>query len=61
LIVLIDESGLSEPPTRVRTWGPKGQTPIVQFHFNWKPVSAIAGLTRAHFSLRHCEGADKSA
>jgi hypothetical protein len=35
LIVFIDESGISERPTRVRTWAPKGQTPIIQFHFNW--------------------------
>jgi hypothetical protein len=34
LIVCIDESGLSERPTRVRTWAPKGKTPIIQFHFN---------------------------
>ena len=49
MIVFIDESGLSERPTRVRTWAPKGQTPVVQFHFNWKHVSAIAGLTRLNF------------
>ena len=52
LIVFIDESGLSERPTRVRTWAPKGCTPVVQFHFNWKHVSAIAGLTRANFLFR---------
>jgi homospermidine synthase len=43
LIVFIDESGLRSGPTRVRTWAPKGCTPVVQFHFNWKHVSAIAG------------------
>lgn len=52
LIVFIDESGLSERPTRVRTWAPKGCTPVVQFHFNWKHVSAIAGLTRTNFLFR---------
>ena len=61
LIVFIDESGLSERPTRVRTWAPKGCTPIVQFHFNWKHVSAIAGLTRANFLFRLYDGAVKSA
>jgi len=61
LIVFIDESGLSERPTRVRTWAPKGQTPIVQFHFNWKHVSAIAGLTRSNFVFRLYDGAIKSA
>ena len=49
LIVFIDESGLSERPTRVRTWAPRGCTPVVQFHFNRKHVSAVAGLTRSNF------------
>ena len=61
MIVFIDESGLSERPTRVRTWAPKGCTPVVQFHFNWKHVSAIAGLTRANFLFRLYDGAVKSA
>jgi transposase len=61
LIVFIDESGLSERPTRVRTWAPKGCTPVIQFHFNWKHVSAIAGLTRANFLFRLHDGAIKSA
>lgn len=43
--MFVDESGLSERPTRVRTWAPIGQTPVVQFHFNWKQLSMIAGLT----------------
>jgi hypothetical protein len=42
LIVFIDESGLSERPTRVRTWAPKGHTPIIQSHFNWTHISVIA-------------------
>lgn len=61
LIVFIDESGLSERPTRVRTWAPKGCTPVVQFHFNWKHVSAVAGLTRSNFLFRLYDGAVKSA
>jgi transposase len=61
LIVFIDESGLSERPTRVRTWAPRGCTPVVQFHFNWKHVSAIAGLTRTNFLFRLYDGAVKSA
>jgi transposase len=61
LIVFIDESGLSERPTRVRTWAPKGCTPVIQFHFNWKHVSAVAGLTRTNFMFRLHEGAIKSA
>src|SRR5438477_4625785 len=45
LIVFIDESGVSERPTRVRTWGVRGETPIVQFHFNWHQLSLIAACT----------------
>ena len=47
LIVFIDESGVSERPTRVRTWGVRGETPTVQFHFNWHQLSLIAGM---HFT-----------
>ena len=61
LIVFIDESGLSQRPTRVRTWAPKGCTPVVQFHFNWKHVSAIAGMSRTNFLFRLHDGAIKSA
>ena len=44
-IVFIDESGLSERPHRCRTWAPRGQTPVLQYHFNWKTLSAMAGVT----------------
>ena len=50
------ESGISERPTRVRTWGLKGRTHIIQFHCNWNHVSIIAGLTRANCLFRLHEG-----
>ena len=59
MIVFIDESGLSERPTRVRTWAPKGQTPVIQFHFNWKHLSVIAGLARANCLFRFHDGSIK--
>jgi hypothetical protein len=59
LIVFIDESGLSERPTRVRTWARKGKTPIIQFHFNWTHISVIAGLTRTNCMFRLHEGSIK--
>lgn len=43
----MDESGVSERPTRIKTWAPRGHTPVVQFHFKWHPLSLIAGM---HFS-----------
>src|SRR5436309_6352094 len=51
-IVFIDESGLSERPHRCRTWAPKGKTPVLQYHFNWKVLSAIAGITWWNFYFR---------
>ena len=59
MIVFVDESGISERPTRVRTWAPKGQTPIIQFHFNWNHVSAIAGVTRTNYLFRLYKGSIK--
>jgi transposase len=47
---------ISESPTRVRTWALKGQTPIIQFHFNWNYVSVIAGPTRTNCLFRLHEG-----
>lgn len=43
--MFIDESGLSERPHRCRTWGRRGQTPVLQYHFNWNHLSAMAGIT----------------
>jgi len=37
----------------------KGQTPIIQFHFNWNHVSIIAGLSRAQCLFRLHEGSIK--
>src|SRR3982750_687837 len=50
-IVFIDESGLSQRPHRRRTWAPRGQTPVLQFHFNWKTLSVIAGVTLVELLL----------
>lgn len=61
LIVFVDESGLSERPTRVRTWALKGHTPVIQFHFNWKQLSLIAGLSLRQCMFRLHEGAIRSA
>src|SRR5450759_2019658 len=59
IIVFIDESGLSERPTRVRTWAPRGQTPVLQYHFNWTQLSVIAGITFRRFYFRLFPGAIK--
>jgi len=48
-IVFVDESGLSERPRRYRTWAPRGETPVLQYHFRWKTLSLIAGITWWNF------------
>jgi len=61
IVVFIDESGLSERPTRVRTWAPNGETPILQHHFNWHQLSVIAGISFRRFYFRLFPGAIKGA
>ena len=56
-LVFIDESGLSEKPHRCRTWAPRGQTPVLQFNFNWEKLSVSAGLTLRNFYFRLYPGA----
>ena len=57
MIVFVDESGFSQRPCRVATWAPKGQTPVIQYHFNWDHLSVIAGLTRWNCYFRMYQGA----
>jgi transposase len=59
-IVFIDESGLSTRPTRVRTWAPRGQTPVLQETFNWKSLSIIGGLAQWRFYFQIHPGSIKS-
>jgi len=39
----------------VRSWAPKGQTPVLQYSFNWKQLSLIAGVSlwRLYFRFFH--------
>src|SRR6516164_11433839 len=59
ILVFIDESGLSQRPHRCRTWAPRGQTPVLQYHFNWKMLSAVAGVTWWNFYFRMYAGTIK--
>lgn len=43
----------------MRTWAPKGQTPVLQYSFNWKCLSAIAGLTIWNFYFQLFPGSIK--
>jgi hypothetical protein len=46
VIVAVDESGSSTCPHRVRTWGVRGQTPLIQEAFGGKSfrIAAFARL-----------------
>ena len=59
-LVFVDESGLTQKPHRVRTWAPRGQTPILQHHFNWDNLAAVAGITLFNFYFRIYHGAVKA-
>lgn len=40
----------------MRTWAPRGQTPLLRETFNWDKFSLIAGLTLHNFYFRIHEG-----
>jgi transposase len=44
VLVFWDESGVSLLPVTRRTWAPRGVTPVIRHHFNWKRASMAAGL-----------------
>lgn len=44
----------------MRTWSRRGETPVLQYNFNWDKLSAVAGLTSYNFYFRLYEGSVKS-
>ena len=52
---------MSQRPHRCRTWAPRGQTPVLQYNFNWKTLSVAAGLTVWNFYFRLYPGSMKKA
>lgn len=60
-LVFVDESGLSERPSVVRTWARKGQTPQLVFSHAWGKLSVIAGITWWEFYFRLYRGSIKAA
>ena len=45
----------------MRTWSPRGETPVLQYNFNWDTLSAAAGITFYNFYFRLYQGTVKSA
>jgi len=60
-IIFIDESGVSQRPHRVRTWSPRGETPVLQYNFKLGHVPAVAGITFYNFYSRLYKGTVKRA
>ncbi len=44
-LVFIDESGFSLTPTLMRTWAPRGRTPVLTHVHDRRTLSAIAAIT----------------
>ncbi len=44
MIVVWDERGASLLPVTRRTWAPRGHTPVIRHHFNWKRCSMAAAI-----------------
>ena len=40
----------------MRTWSPRGLTPVLQHQFNWDNLTIAAGITLWQFYFRLCEG-----
>jgi hypothetical protein len=60
-IIFIDESGVSQRPHRVRTWSPRGETPVLQYNLNRETLSAATEITFYNFYFRLYKGSIKSA
>jgi transposase len=45
----------------VRTWAPKGQTPVLQYSFTWNQLSAIAGVSFWNIYFKLIAGTVKAA
>ncbi len=62
-IVFWDEAGVSLVPVTRRTWGPRGRTPVIRYHFKWQRASMAAALCYgsggggAQLAFRHQPGA----
>ncbi|WP_263841480.1 IS630 family transposase [Salinibacter sp.] len=46
-VIYVDEAGFYQLPAAVRTWAPRGQTPVLRAPLNYDNLSAISGITRA--------------
>lgn len=51
---------LRKSRTEPERGAPKGQTPILQHHFNWDNLAAIAGITLLNFYFRMYDGSIKA-
>jgi hypothetical protein len=58
--IFINECGVSERSHRVKTCAPKGRTPVLQYSFNWKQLSAVADVSFWNIYSKLVKGAVRS-
>ena len=46
-VMFVDEAGFYQLPAAVRTYAPRGQTPVLRAPLNYDNLSAISGITPA--------------
>jgi transposase len=59
LIAFIDETGVSTRPHRVRTWAPRGKSPVIRETFGWMSLSIIGAISLWRILFRIHPGAIK--
>ena len=52
-MIFVDEAGFYQLPAAVRTWAPRGETPVLRAPLDYEHLSAISGITPAgHLYMR---------
>jgi transposase len=52
-LLFVDESGFSLKTTKVRTWGRRGQTPVIPTKLRWEHLSVIGAIGTGGQVLQH--------
>jgi len=60
LIVFIDETGVCTRSHRLRTWAPRGETPVIRETFGRNILSVIGAISLGRFLFRIHAGAIKA-
>ena len=53
-VMFVDEAGFYQLPAAVRTWAPRGETPVLRAPLNYGNLSAISGTRPSREALHAC-------